>query len=102
MKLTSKQFWNNIILKKDKSLNKKQVYKELSDYYFILQQIPEIYCRISNGQLSKPMYSSSTMIDQLEDNFYDKDCTQSDMKDMIKRCDDIDDLKEELKDYFEL
>ena len=66
-KMKSDEFWRGIIENEDGTLNKKQIYNELSDYYFLMKQVPEIYCAITNNQLSNTMYTAKTVISAYED-----------------------------------
>ncbi len=63
----SDEFWADIIENKDGSLNKEQIYKELRDYYFLMKQVPEVYCAITNNALSYTTYSAKTVISVYED-----------------------------------
>lgn len=63
----SKEFWDGVF-DEDFPFNKENAYKELSDYYFLLQQIPEIYCEITGGTLSKTNYFASSVIAAYRDN----------------------------------
>lgn len=100
--MTNEEFWNPIILHKDGRLKRSQIMKELDDYRFMLEQVPKVYMAVSNGLLSKPMYFAETIITQLEDNFYDKECVHDDIKEILKGCDTLKELKKELRDYFQI
>lgn len=45
----------------------KAVMDELCDYYFILQQVPLVYCEVTGNRLSKPNYFASSVIDAYND-----------------------------------
>lgn len=66
-KMKSDEFWQDIIENEDGTLNRTQIYKELSDFYFLMEQVPEIYCAITNNQLSNLMYTAKTVIGVYED-----------------------------------
>jgi hypothetical protein len=100
MEIKSDDFWKNIIYKNGK-LDEAQVLKELSDFYYIMQQVPKVYEAVTNGRLSKLMYSADTVISQFEECTYSKSITQADIKDMLKSH-TMEELKERLIDYFEL
>ena len=93
------EFWKDLVYTKGK-LDEKKVMNELSDYSFMLEEVPKVYMAVAG--LSKPNYYADTIITEFEDRNYDKDCIQSDIKDMIKRCKTYQDLKEELQEYFNL
>lgn len=62
-------YWKNICTNEDGTLNLDQIKRELADYSFILEQVPTVYCRITNGLLSKPNYYASAVIGVYEDCF---------------------------------
>ena len=97
----SYKFWKPIIYK-DGKLDEIQVLKELADFYFVMQEVPKVYCAITNDQLSKLMYDSDTVLGYFNELFYDKECTQEDIIDMIKGCTDLQELKKDLANYFDL
>lgn len=59
-------FWKDLVEKNGK-LNKDQIMRELSDYYFLLEEVPKVYDAISGGRLSYPNYFSDVMIGQFEE-----------------------------------
>jgi len=79
----AKDFWKGIIYK-DGKLDEEQVLKELTDYYFVMQQVPKVYCHITSGKLSKLMYNAETIIsiadDYISDNYVHKD----DLRELMK------------------
>ena len=58
-----KQFWQDIIYKNGK-IDEKQVMKELADFYFVMQEVPKVYCAITGGSLSKINYPSEVILGQ--------------------------------------
>jgi hypothetical protein len=102
MKKEYKEFWKDIIYKKDGSLNEKQVLKEMSDFSFMMDNVPKVYCAITNHRLSKCLYPANTVISVFEELFLDKEIAKDDVSEMIKSCGTIEDLVEELRDYFEI
>lgn len=74
------EFWKGICENENGDVDILQVKKELSDYRFILNQVPKIYKHITGGLLSKPMYDAQTIITKADDyyqelykNFYKED-----------------------------
>lgn len=61
------KFWKDIIYRKDGKLNVSQVKRELRDFYYIMKQVPEVYCSVTGGLLSKLMYPASVVISAYED-----------------------------------
>lgn len=48
-----KDFWLPII-SKDGKVDMELIKLELSDYYSMLQEVPEVYCHITGSRISKP------------------------------------------------
>jgi len=99
-KIESDNFWKDIIYNKDGSLNEEQILKELSDFRYIMKQVPIVYEEVAG--LTKLMYPAKTIIQEFESRNLDKEITKSDIRDMIDQCSDIEELKDELRYYFEL
>ena len=95
------EFWKNIIEPKGK-FSLEQVKKELSDYHFLLEEVPKVYDKITGGRLSYPNYHAHTALSMHEEKFLDKDCTQCDIKDMINNSSDFLESKKELRKYFDI
>lgn len=57
----SDEFWDSIFTE-DYPLTKENVYKELKDYYYILKQLPSVYCEVTGGRLSKLNYPAESVI----------------------------------------
>ena len=57
------EFWRDIIMNEDDTVNLDAVKNELADYKFILDQIPAVYSAVTGGMLSKPMYKANVIID---------------------------------------
>lgn len=71
----SDAFWDEIFSEKDYPFNKENAYKELKDYYFVLEQLPKIYMEITGGTLSKTTYFASSVVEAYNDaldRYYDK------------------------------
>lgn len=62
----SDKFWNDIIYKNNK-LDKEAILNELSDYYFLIKELPKLYCHITGGKLSKLCYDANTLIRESDD-----------------------------------
>ena len=70
----SDAYWDSIF-DEDYPFNKENAYKELCDYYFVLNQLPEIYLYITGGRLSKTTYFASSVKEAFDDaiqHYYDK------------------------------
>ena len=95
-------FWKPIIFRDNGVIDEKQVMKELSDYSFLLHQSAIVYCEITGGQMSKPLYKAETVLEQFREHNLDKRITRDDVQQMIKNASDLEELKEELVEYFGL
>jgi len=93
-----KQFWQDIIYKNGK-IDEKQVMKELADFYFVMQEVPKVYCAITGGSLSKINYPSEVILGEFEERFWDKEIIIDDIKEMMESAKTLKDLKEELEGY---
>jgi hypothetical protein len=95
-------FWKNIIYTNGK-IDEEKAMKELSDYYFMLDQVPKVYMAVSGGELSKPNYYADTIIDFLEDRYFDKEITQDDISSILDEEETTSDEKlKEIKEYLEI
>ncbi len=59
-KKESDEFWKEIIYQ-DGKIDEEQVLKELADHYFMLEEIPKVYCHATGGLLSKQMYYATSI-----------------------------------------
>ncbi len=97
--MLKKKDWKSIIYKNGK-IDIEQVYKELDDYAFLMEQASKVYNHFTN--LSKTNYFAETIINLIEESTYPKDVVQDDVKDILESTTDIQELIDELKNYFEL
>lgn len=66
-KIDSCKFWDTYVFNEENPFNKENAYKELADYYFLLQVIPELYMKITGGTLSKTNYFAQSIYEAHED-----------------------------------
>jgi len=97
--MLNKKDWKEIIYKNGK-IDTTQVFKELDDYAFLMEQASKVYNHFT--QLSKTNYFAETIINLIEDSTYPKDVVQDDIGNILESTTDIQELIEELKNYFEL
>lgn len=95
-------FWKEIIEKEDGTLDKEQVKKELYDYSIVMMNCELAYIEMTNGEISKPNTKFYEVRYIFEDRFLNKEYVQDDVMEMIQSCSNIDELKQELTDYFDL
>jgi len=101
MKTKIKQFWKDIIYK-DGKLDEEQVMKELADFYFIMQEVPKVYCEITGGLLSKLKYPAEVVIREFNERFWDKEITKDDVVEILKSKQADKDKLQEIKEYLEI
>ena len=95
------EFWKEIV-EVDGKPDLDKVKRELSDYHFLMQQVPQVYMEVSGGMISKQNTYASEVLGEFNERFLDKSITQDDLKDALKNCKTLEELKEELTDYFQL
>ncbi|MCR3760403.1 hypothetical protein KYB31_15605 [Clostridium felsineum] len=96
------EFWKEIVCNKDGSININQLKKELSDFSFILEQIPKVYSHITNGLLSKVNYKAESVIsvfDKQQKELIDKEMAKDDLLLMLEG-EISEELKQEITNYF--
>ena len=81
-------FWANIILNEDGSINMDQLKFELFDFLHVIENVPIVYCHVTGGQLSKPLYNADVVIGEF--NRYVEDLSEE----HAKEC--LDDFKAEI------
>ena len=94
-------FWKPLITTEG-YIDEQKVKNELHDLVFCHNQISEVYCELTGGQLSYANYYADDIITAIEDRTYDKNTTQEDVKMYINSCNTLQELKEDLTNYFEL
>lgn len=94
-----KDFWDKIIRNEDGTINEKQLYKELSDFSFVMDNVSEVYSHITWGRMSYITYEAKTIIDMVEHYWIEKDIAMSDVLDLLKYH-KWEELKKEIEEYF--
>lgn len=84
------EFWKEICCPSG-VLDLNQVKKELYDFHYMIEQVPKVYTEITGGRLSKPNYSSDTVISEFHD------VQEEQFKDYLK--DETEELEEELSKW---
>lgn len=95
------EFWKDIV-EDDGVLNKEQVKKELCDFSMVMDNCSKAYMEMTCGIISKPNTYFSEVLGIFQEKFWYVENVKDDVKDMIKGCNDIDELKQELIGYFDL
>ena len=97
--MLNKSDWREIIYKNGK-ISATQVFRELADYSFLMEQASKVYEHFTG--LSKTNYFATTIIAEIEERNFDKGVTQDDLKAIIKETSERAELVKELKDYFDI
>lgn len=95
------EFWKDIV-EDDGVLNKGQIKKELYDFSMVMVNCSKAYSEMTCGNISKPNTHFSEVLGIFQEKFWYIEHTKDDVKDMIKSCSNIDELKQELIEYFDL
>ena len=90
-------FWKDIVEDKNGNINKEQLIKELSDFYFIMEEVPKVYCEFTG--LSKLMYSADTVINEINKRYISKELTCDDLINCILK--EYPEVHVEIKEYFD-
>lgn len=62
-----KEFWKDLCTNKDGSINLEAIKNELSDYSFLLDQVPLVYDSVTGGRISKPNTYAFEVIAQADE-----------------------------------
>ena len=100
------EFWKDIVCNDDGTLNPIAVKNELSDYNFILDQVPKVYSEVTGGRLSYPNYEAETVLQIFRDEFANKiialECLSDDWDDITADCETNADYKQALFEYLNI
>lgn len=100
------EFWKDIVCNDDGTLNPVAVKNELSDYSFILEQVPKVYSEVTGGMLSYPTYEAETVLQVFRDEFANKmvalECLEDDWDDVTADCVTNEDYRRALFEYLEI
>jgi hypothetical protein len=94
-----REFWKNIVEVRGKP-SMTRIKAELSDYRFLLQNVPIVYSELVG--LGYPNYPAHVILQEHGERYLNKETTQEDVADMINGCTDLEKLKNELRKYFDL
>jgi len=95
------EFWKPLLTTRGK-FDEKKIKNELHDLDFVLEQIGEIYCSLTGGRLSKPMYEAKTILGEHDALFWEKNVVGDDIKMLIDGSETKEELVAGLREYFEI
>jgi len=100
-------FWKNIVENEDGTLNKDQVMRELSDYSMVMDNCSSAYSVMTDGIISKPNTLFSAVEGIFNENYFNKNIYDAygcidDIKTILNDCDDINELKNQIREYFDI
>ncbi len=62
------EFWRGVFSDEDcVGTTREKIERELHDYYFVMEQVPEVYCHVTGNMLSKCNYYASCVISAADD-----------------------------------
>lgn len=64
---TYERFWKTLVENADGSIDMDKLKRELHDYKTLLDNVPEVYCHITNNRISKPNTLASVVIAVADD-----------------------------------
>ena len=89
--------WKPIVENPDGTLNKDQVARELSDALTVSRHLTEIYCEVSNGQVSKPFTLPSVVISMYHDELME--AADQAIRDLIEGLDQTGDARYTITEF---
>lgn len=95
-------FWKDIVENEDGTLNVEQVKKELADFSMVMDNCSSAYQEMSGSLITKPNTYFSEVLTIFQEKFLNVDFVKDDIRDMLRDVDDIETLKSELIEYFDL
>ena len=97
------EFWKDVICNEDGSINIDAVKCELADCYRMYQEVPTVYCEVTGGMLSKPLYKAETVLSYFREKYYDKawavDLLADDWDLITAECETNEDYKKAVLEY---
>lgn len=96
------EFWKDIVENEDGTLNKEQVKKELCDFSMVMDNCTKAYVEMTCNNISKPNTKFFEVLGIFQEKFLNIECVRDDMRETIENCSTLEELVEELTDYFEL
>ena len=100
------EFWKDIICKEDGTIDIEQLKCELSDFYRMIQEVPKVYCEVTGGILSKPLYEAETVLELFRKKYSNKawavDYLADDWDLITAECETKEDYKKAIFEYFNI
>lgn len=101
------EFWKGIVENEDGSINKDQLMRELADYSMVMHNCAMAYSTMTNQTISKQNTLFSEVESIFSDIYFSKEdydvygCSE-DLITILNDCDNIEKLKKEIIDYFDI
>ena len=96
------EFWKDIVENEDGTLNKEQVKKELCDFSMVMDNCTKAYVEMTCNNISKPNTKFFEVLGIFQEKFLNIECVRDDIRETIEQCNTLEELAEELTNYFEL
>jgi len=65
------EFWDHIVMK-DGKMDEEQVWKELADFYFVMNEYTKVLSHATGGQMSKCLYFASEINNVIDQHYEDQ------------------------------
>lgn len=101
------EFWKGIVENEDGTLNKDQIMRELSDYSMVMDHCSSAYSVMTDGIISKSNTLFSAVEGIFNENYFNKNTYDAygcidDIKTILNDCDNINELKNQIREYFDM
>lgn len=83
------EFWKDIIEDEDGNIDKDALMRELSDYAFLLDEVPKVYMEVTGGKISYPNTYAYEVINEAN-NHYQEIYNELSEEDLVEIPFDID------------
>jgi len=65
------KYWKENVEDENGNLDKDKVMRELADYWFVLGEVPKVYCHVTGNRISKPNTYASEVISEADEHYND-------------------------------
>lgn len=80
------EFWRDVFEEITDKTERQKIQDELTDYYFMLKQVPKVYMHVTGQKMSKPNYYAESVIYEADNHM--QDCIDEALEDELEgiRC----------------
>jgi hypothetical protein len=91
------EFWDDVILNVDGTVNMRNVYAELYDYEILMENASSVFYHVTCGKMSQPNYLASAVIQQSDECV--EDTIRREVLDVLTSIESAEHLQELIKEY---